>query len=76
MKDLILKRIEGLEKYIKGQFDNWREFEEARESMEYDGAENYFGHSDDCFDAGVEYGEWLSAQEELDFLNKLLKEIK
>lgn len=61
--------IEKLEKYIlKG---DWERFEEKRESSDYDGASNYFGHDDDCFDAGTEYGMWLMSKTVLELLNKL-----
>ena len=72
MKELILKRIDELKVTLNHNKD-WREFEEALNSDDYVGAGDYFGHSDDCFDAGIDYGQYLSALDELDFLEKLVE---
>lgn len=69
--EIIDKEIERLEAFVKANSDTWESIEEDRESMNYDGAGNYFGHTDDCFDAGTSYGQWLEAKESLEFLKKL-----
>lgn len=76
IRDLLEDRINILKTYIEKNKEYWKAFIFKRDSMDYDGAENYFGHADDCFEAGVEYGEWLSKYDELDFLQKLIKEME
>lgn len=75
IRDLIESRINMLKTYIEKNKEDWNIFLEERNSMDYDGAGNYFGHSDDCFDAGQELGEFLSAETELEFLQQLIKEM-
>lgn len=76
IRDLLEDRINMLKTYIEKNKEDWKDFLNKRDSMDYDGAENYFGHADDCFDAGQELGEFLSAETELEFLQKLIKEME
>ena len=60
-----------IKKELKDGEDKWSEFEADSSSEEYDGASNYFGHSDDCFEAGTEYGKYLALRSYLIFLKSL-----
>lgn len=66
------EHIERLTRMVQTGEEQWCNFEDERESLDYDGAGNYFGHAEDCFDAGTEYGQYLEMIETLE----LLKQIK
>ncbi len=69
--EIVDKKIAELEaevKYFEESFEGWHE---EIEKEGYPIAGDFFGHSDDCFDMGIEYGEGLKARETLTFLKKL-----
>ena len=69
---LLDKEIIRLELLVSTSKNKWLDFEEDLDSDDYDGAGNYFRHSDDCFEAGSEYGQWQEQSTTL----KRLKEIR
>jgi len=71
MMKLLQENIDRLTRMVQSGAEQWSDFEDSRESLDYDGAGNYFGHADDCFDAGTEYGQYLEMEETLALLNKL-----
>ncbi len=40
----------------------WLDWEEDSQSLTFEGAGSHFGHTDDCFDSGEEYGAYLEAK--------------
>lgn len=60
------------EKVAKGD-SCWKEFEESCNDGSFDGANNWFGHHDDCFEKGHDYGVASSDREILDLLSKFEK---
>jgi hypothetical protein len=71
MEERLDLAITNFTDYINREKEQWENWEYIQNSDDYGGAGNYFGHSDDCFDAGVEYGRYLESLDSLDFLIKL-----
>jgi len=69
--ELLNKKIEELEvevKHFENSFESWhKEIEEEGYAI----AGEFFGHSDDCFEKGTEYGVGLKSVDILAFLIRL-----
>lgn len=68
---ILQENIDRLTHILQAGEEQWCNFEDERMSLDYDGAGSYFGHAEDCFDAGTDYGQYLEMQETLTLLEKI-----
>lgn len=73
-KEKLNSLIQELEKSVakwEDRFDTWHK---EIETESYAVAGDFFGHSDDCFEAGIKYGQGLAHSELLCTLKGLINE--